>query len=101
VSMDRAGALLNRRKGEADISVLTRQGGYHTAVLLRCVFGDSFYKMYNPIPASVGLTLPDFIGLMVYWILTFPLLNIPIPKYRRWTQVEAAMLPFVLFGTFS
>jgi NCS1 family nucleobase:cation symporter-1 len=78
--------------------VSTMQGGYHTAVLLRCIFGDSYYKMHNTIAASAGITLPDFIGLMVYWILTFPLLNIPIPKFRRWTQVEAAIMPFVLFG---
>jgi NCS1 family nucleobase:cation symporter-1 len=57
--------------------------------------------MKNTIPASVGIDLPDFIGLMVYWFLTFPLLNIPIPKYRKWTQVEALLMPFALFGLSS
>jgi NCS1 family nucleobase:cation symporter-1 len=80
--------------------VSTMQGGYHTAVMLRCIFGDSFWKMKNTIPLDVGITLPDFIGLMVYWVLTVPLLNIPIPKFRRWTQVEAALMPFALFGLF-
>ena len=75
------------------------QGGYHTAVLLRCIFGNSFWNMKNTIPASVGIKLPDFIGLIVYWVLTFPLLNIPIPKFRKWTVTEAAMMPFALFGT--
>lgn len=78
--------------------VSTMQGGYHTAVLLRCIFGNSFWKMHNSLPANLGIVLPDFIGLMVYWICTFPLLNIPIPKFRIWTQVEAAIMPFALFG---
>ncbi|KAF2704927.1 allantoin permease [Pleomassaria siparia CBS 279.74] len=81
--------------------VSTMSGGYHTAVMLRCIFGDSFWKMKNTIPLGVGITLPYFVGLMVYWVLTVPLLNIPIPKFRRWTQVEAAMMPFALFGLFA
>lgn len=78
------------------VSIVT--GGYHTAVFLRCIFGDSFWKMHNTIPASSGITLPDFIGLIVYWILTFPLLNIPVPKFRRWIEVEAVLMPICMFG---
>ena len=73
-------------------------GGFHTAVFLRCIFGDSFWLMKNTIPESAGITLPDFVGLMVYWILTFPLLNVPIPKFRRWIEAEAFLMPFAIFG---
>ncbi|KAL1900306.1 hypothetical protein Sste5346_002617 [Sporothrix stenoceras] len=76
------------------------QGGYHTAVVLRCIFGDSYWKMHNTIPASAGITLPLFIGLMVYWILTFPLLVVPLPKFRRFIEVESLLMPFAIFGLF-
>lgn len=69
--------------------------------MLRCIFGDPFWLMKNTIPRGTGITLPDFIGLIVYWVLTFPLLSIPIPKFRIWTLVEAAVMPFALFGVLS
>ncbi|KAJ9143681.1 hypothetical protein NKR23_g6446 [Pleurostoma richardsiae] len=39
-------------------------------------------------------------GFLVYWVITFPILNIPLPKFRRWVEVEAAIMPLVLFGIF-
>lgn len=74
------------------------QGGYHTAIVLRCIFGNSFWHMKNTIPASAGITLPNFIGVMVYWVLTFPLLNVPLPKFRRYIEAESAMMPIAIFG---
>ncbi|OAA61960.1 allantoin [Niveomyces insectorum RCEF 264] len=76
------------------------QGGYHTAVVLRCIFGDSFWRMHNTIPARAGITLPNFVGLIVYWILTFPLLNVPLPKFRRYIEAEAVLMPLAIFGLF-
>ncbi|ERT02397.1 uracil transporter [Sporothrix schenckii 1099-18] len=76
------------------------QGGYHTAVVLRCIFGDSYWNMHNTIPASAGITLPLFIGLLVYWILTFPLLMVPLPKFRRHVEINSLLMPFVIGGLF-
>ena len=76
------------------------QGGYYTAVMLRCIFGDSFWKMHNTIPAHAGITLPNFIGLMIYWVLTFPMLVVPLPKFRRYVQIDSIIMPFAIFGLF-
>lgn len=38
------------------------EGGYFVSIFLRCIFGDLFYGMHNPIPASADITIQDLIG---------------------------------------
>lgn len=38
------------------------EGGYFVSIFLRCLFGDSFYRMHNPIPLSADITIQDLIG---------------------------------------
>lgn len=37
-------------------------GGYFTSVLLRCIFGDSYWNLPNHIPASSHITVQQLIG---------------------------------------
>lgn len=43
--------------------VTITQGGYYTAVLLRCIFGDSYWKLPNHIPESSNITVQTLIGM--------------------------------------
>lgn len=45
----------------AGVTIAT--GGYFTTVLLRCIFGDSYWKMPNHIPESSNITVQELIGL--------------------------------------
>jgi NCS1 family nucleobase:cation symporter-1 len=38
-------------------------GGYFTSVLLRCIFGNSFWHLPNHIPASANITVQQLIGI--------------------------------------
>lgn len=43
--------------------VTIAQGGYNTGVLLRCIFGNSYWKLKNTIPESSDITTVQLIGL--------------------------------------
>ncbi|KAK5125688.1 hypothetical protein LTR85_011962 [Meristemomyces frigidus] len=77
------------------------QGGYFATILLRCIFGHKFHNIKNTIPVSSGITVQQLIGLIVYWVLTCSLVNIPVPKLRRWFEFKAFLLPPVVIGLFA
>ena len=78
--------------------VTIAQGGYYTTVLLRCIFGDSYYNMHNPIPKSSHITVQQLIGIIVYWFMTCWMINIPIHKLRRLFEIKSIILPPVTIG---
>jgi len=47
------------------------QGGYFVAILLRCIIGQPFYQMYNPIPTSADITIQELIGKTPFYSLPF------------------------------
>ncbi|EMC96150.1 hypothetical protein BAUCODRAFT_464810 [Baudoinia panamericana UAMH 10762] len=78
------------------------QGGYFTTIVLRCIFGHSFWiGIENTIPKSAGITVQQLIGLIVYWIATCWILNVPVPKLRRAFEVKAVLLPPVTIALFA
>lgn len=46
--------------------VTIAQGGYYTAVLLRCIFGDSYWRLPNHIPKSSHITVQELIGACLF-----------------------------------
>ncbi|KAI1343130.1 allantoin permease [Xylariaceae sp. FL0016] len=82
------------------VGVQLVQGGYFVSVLFRAVFGKGFANIPNTIPASQYITAQQLIGLIVFWITTFPLLSVPIPKVRVLFTVKSVVLPPIVIGLF-
>ncbi|RDW63292.1 hypothetical protein BP6252_10837 [Coleophoma cylindrospora] len=76
------------------------ESGYFVAIVLRCIFGDSYYKMHNPIPASSSITIQNFIGLIIYMVCTLPLLWVPVPKIRVLFTIKSFVVPPIVVGLF-
>ncbi|KIV77675.1 hypothetical protein PV11_09459 [Exophiala sideris] len=81
--------------------VTIAQGGYYTEVLLRCIFGNGYYHMHNPIPKSSHINVQQLIGIIVYWFMTCWMINIPIHKLRRLFEIKSFILPPVTIGLFA
>jgi NCS1 family nucleobase:cation symporter-1 len=77
------------------------QAGYFVSIILRCVFGDSWHKMHNPIPKSVDVTLQNLIGFILFAVLSAPLLALPPQHMRRLFTVKSVILPPVAIGLFA
>ncbi|KEF52007.1 uncharacterized protein A1O9_11997 [Exophiala aquamarina CBS 119918] len=75
-------------------------GGYFTSVLLRCIFGDSYWNLPNHIPQSSHITVQQLIGIIVYWFMTCWTLSIPIPKLRRAYEIQMLLTPPTIIGLF-
>ena len=43
--------------------VVIMSGGYYTTVVLRCIFGSSFWDLPNHIPKSSGINVQNLIGM--------------------------------------
>jgi NCS1 family nucleobase:cation symporter-1 len=82
-------------------SVLMMQAGYFVAIILRCVFGDSWHKMYDPIPKSVDVTIQNLIGFILFAICSAPLLALPPQHMRRLFTIKSVVLPPVAIGLFA
>jgi NCS1 family nucleobase:cation symporter-1 len=82
-------------------SVLMMQAGYFVSIILRCVFGDSWHKMHNPIPTSVDVTIQNLVGFIVFVICSAPLLALPPHHMRRLFTIKSVILPPVAIGLFA
>lgn len=77
------------------------QGGVFTAVMLRCVFGHHFTDLTSTIPESQGITVQELIGLIIFWIVTMPLLFMPVHKTRHLWTIKVFVLPPCAIGLFA
>ena len=77
------------------------QAGYFVSIILRCVFGDSWYKMHNPIPKSVDVTIQNLLGFILFAVCSSPLLAIPPHHMRRLFTIKSVILPPVAIGLFA
>ncbi|CAK7229222.1 hypothetical protein SCUCBS95973_007148 [Sporothrix curviconia] len=60
-----------------------------------------FWAAYGISPGTCAdITLPNFVGLLVYWVLTFPLLVVTLPKFRRFVEIESLIMPIAIVGLF-
>ena len=66
------------------------QGGLMTYVCLRAIW-PSIDKIHNTIPASTGMTLPQFVGFIVYFIIQLPFLWLSPRKLRYLVYVGSAL----------
>jgi NCS1 family nucleobase:cation symporter-1 len=82
-------------------SVLMMQAGYFVSIILRCVFGDSWYKIHDPIPKSVDVTIQNLIGFILFAVCSAPLLAISPHHMRRLFTIKSVLLPPVAIGLFA
>ncbi|KAL1306806.1 hypothetical protein AAFC00_005463 [Neodothiora populina] len=82
------------------VGVQIAQGGFFTAVLLRAIFGHSFANLTSSIPKSSDITVQQLIGVLLFWILSLPLLAVPVPKIRFLYTAKSFILPPVVIGLF-
>lgn len=82
------------------VGVQIAQGGFFTAVLLRAIFGHKFSDLRNTIPKTSEITVQQLIGVILFWVLTLPLLAVPVPKIRFLYTLKSFVLPPVVIGLF-
>ncbi|PVI04111.1 hypothetical protein DM02DRAFT_586615 [Periconia macrospinosa] len=87
--------------GQIWTSVLMMQGGYFLSILFRCIFGNSWHKLENTIPKSVGVTTQQLVGFILYSILTAPLLLLRPSHMRRLYTIKSFVLPPIAIGLFA
>lgn len=51
-------------------------------MMLRCIFGHKFTDIVNTIPEDHGITVQVLIGVIIFWIVTFPLLFMRVHNTR-------------------
>lgn len=57
-------------------------------------------NMHNPIPKSSDITIQQFIGLLIFFFGTLPLLSVPVTKVKVVFTIKSAVLPPVVIGLF-
>ncbi|KAJ9123186.1 hypothetical protein QFC22_001379 [Naganishia vaughanmartiniae] len=73
-------------------SVQSWIGGQCVAVLLTAIF-PQFGRMKNTLPASQNLTVQNFIGFIIFWLLSLPTMWLPIEKARWFFHAKAIIAP--------
>lgn len=55
----------------SDFPFKVYSGASHVSNMLRAVFGDSYAKIPNHIPASVGITTKGMLSFFIFWLVHF------------------------------
>ncbi|CVL06975.1 related to uracil permease [Fusarium mangiferae] len=76
-------------------------GSQLLSVLLRCVFGESWWHMTNHLPASAGITSRDLLAFFLFWILEMPFLVVHPRKIKFLFAAESIICPLACIGVFS
>ena len=87
--------------GQIWTSVLMMQGGYFLSILFRCIFGHKWHGLPNTIPESVGVTVQQLVGFILYTIITAPLLALRPRHMRKLYTIKSFVLPPVAIGLFA
>lgn len=87
--------------GQIWTSVLMMQGGYFLSILFRCIFGHKWHDLPNTIPESVGVTVQQLVGFILYTIITAPLLALRPRHMRKLYTIKSFVLPPVAIGLFA
>ncbi|KAF5721574.1 NCS1 nucleoside transporter, partial [Fusarium mundagurra] len=76
-------------------------GSQLLSVLLRCVFGESWWNMTNQLPASAGITSRDLLAFFLFWIIEMPFLAVHPRKIKFLFSAESIICPLACIGVFS
>ncbi|SCV60317.1 probable uracil permease [Fusarium fujikuroi] len=76
-------------------------GSQLLSVLLRCVFGDSWWHMTNHLPANAGITSRDLLAFFLFWIIEMPFLAVHPRKIKFLFAAESIICPLTCIGVFA
>ncbi|KAJ4290350.1 hypothetical protein N0V90_010566 [Kalmusia sp. IMI 367209] len=82
------------------IGVTVYQSSLFLDVALRCIFGDSWYKMPNTLPESANITTRKFVACFIVWICSYPAMALKIHKMRHLWTIKALVVPPCTIGIF-
>lgn len=57
-------------------------GSQLLGVLLRCIFGNSWWHMANTLPESAGITSRDLLAFFLFWMIEMPFLLVHPSKIK-------------------
>jgi nucleobase:cation symporter-1, NCS1 family len=74
--------------------VQTYFGSQLFGVLLRCIFGDSWWLMANHLPESAGITSRDLLAFFLFWTIEMPFLTVHPSKIKFLFAVSTSCTMF-------
>ena len=81
--------------------VQTYFGSQLFSVVLRCIFGDSWWHLPNHLPESAGITSRDLLAFFLFWMIEMPFLAIHPTKIKYLFAVESIYCPLACLGVFA
>jgi NCS1 family nucleobase:cation symporter-1 len=79
-------------------SVQAYTGGQLVSIMLSCIF-SGFNNLHNTLPESLPMTLKQFVGYIIFNVLSIPFLYIPPEKLHHPFKVVTVIAFFAVFGT--
>ncbi|KAI1769353.1 putative allantoin permease [Hypoxylon sp. FL1150] len=76
-------------------------GGRITSVGLRAIFGSSWEKIPNTLPASAGITSANLLGFFIFWIIQFPFMFIHPVVVRHLFVLKSVVTTAAFLGVFG
>ncbi|CAK7207552.1 hypothetical protein SEUCBS139899_010362 [Sporothrix eucalyptigena] len=76
-------------------------GSQLLSVMLRCIFGESWWLMSNHLPASAGITSRDLLAFFLFWMIEMPFLAVHPSKIKFLFAVESILCPLACIGVFA
>lgn len=73
-------------------------GAQLISVLLSCIF-PTFNRLHNTLPESLPMTTKQFVGFIIYHVLSIPFLYIPPEKFNKPFKVVTFISFITVFGT--
>ncbi|CAK7230256.1 hypothetical protein SBRCBS47491_007525 [Sporothrix bragantina] len=71
------------------------------SVMLRCIFGDSWWNMANHLPESAGITSRDLLAFFLFWMIEMPFLAVHPRKIKFLFAAESIICPLACIGVFA
>lgn len=81
--------------------VQTYFGSQLFSVLLRCIFGSSWWDMTNHLPESAGITSRDLLAFFLFWMIELPFQAVHPTKIRFLFAAESFICPLACIGVFA
>lgn len=81
--------------------VQTYFGSQLFSIMLRCIFGDSWWHMKNHLPESAGISSRDLLAFFLFWMMELPLQAVHPTHIRHLFTLESLVCPLACLGVFA
>lgn len=76
-------------------------GGNLLAIMLRCIFGSTYTRWPNALPASAHVTSQQLLCFFLVWLLEFPFTWVHPTRIQYLFTVKGILMPAAAFGLFG